>query len=1182
MKTTIITMCLLLCCIVTKTLSQDTKSGEIKTAITEEKLPLYNLFYLSKFMANQNLSFEQKEQVYYALLDLIGKEKIDSIKTTVEVFRFVSNHTTEKEKSIKNRILEELGIGNLKTFQEVAKAIKEKFQIHITDNAPAKKLFESYKTSQEDAEKEIKKLEHIQTEIKSLADDVFALDSIIKGIDQFKNELTISDIKVKLKLSNTDTVIVREAILANSGLFVKDTIYQIDTVKSIYACKISKKQNQRTTIQDTLTNYLSNSKIKLNEFATEIAKHIASQHKAKFNLISETLLQKVSTPVPHISVTTMAQDAQQSLSYSGLNIPSQSQMIEAMAIFLAKRAKQEAAIWFMDQLRERIKNPLVYDSFPETIKLLESLEDYHSPNFGKSWRYAIASDFVEMPKNLVNSTWTEQLLQPDEVNRLRTAVHFGYDIQRLILERYSYRDIIRNLYLDPYYKNADNELTKTLSQSFSLLYVVTNELFTLQQIGDQNNFRLLSYEEINTISPSQWKVLVELLNLKYGNDVKEHLQIVLDAPTKKWLGTLLITLSQFDRINNEQQQLRATNNLDKTDQSFESVWTVLQQVISSFDERQNPLMKTSSTISRHVASVSATLDIIADIQQKSFVAAIQKSLALMDYYYTSGPDNTNILVEMGGSDFKIEKGRMLVRRGNEVVEVKVDPQYIEKLSVSIDSQQLIQVESTQKDKSKSIKFPAIDTVSAAYLKKVSPILSKMNNEDAEKFLENTSSEYITELRFREYLEGLNKKSHVELELVKAIGLYLNLKDTNMNKTLDRVTFLMKNSNFSVSTQPQIRKVDTDTATLTPTLSLKNSVLSLRSNGKSLVSLRINPKGISNITLNKDDNDNLSLSYKLTKDPAEVDAHQLDLSKEKLDMLTKLWQDTKGLKTNLQWKEIRNMASQADSIFLDSLEDKHGKQIVTILHILSVYNKLKINTVLNDITNIIRSNDNNVLALTVQTSLNNLTIADKDKERYSARLIKLVSFFSDVVSTNDANQLANVIESHALPPTSYKMKRKLKTSIDLNAYVGAFGGYMGVCGNSTLNCQWTGGVTAPIGFTFTSALFPSAFKGLFTEPSIHLQLVDLGNIVNHYLVTPDSAYNKDVHFTEVFSPGVNLLFGIRNTPLVVFAGVNGIPLRTHTDRTTNTEMNGKLFDAWVFKAGLKIDIPLVNLYSKTRN
>ena len=74
------------------------------------------------------------------------------------------------------------------------------------------------------------------------------------------------------------------------------------------------------------------------------------------------------------------------------------------------------------------------------------------------------------------------------------------------------------------------------------------------------------------------------------------------------------------------------------------------------------------------------------------------------------------------------------------------------------------------------------------------------------------------------------------------------------------------------------------------------------------------------------------------------------------------------------------------------------------------------------------------------------------------------------------------------------------------------------------------------------------------------------------------YDEEVHFSEVFSPGLSFISSIGNTPLVFSAGVKLLPLKA-VRLDNNQVINAKFFDATIFNVGLKIDIPLVNLYSK---
>jgi hypothetical protein len=205
-----------------------------------------------------------------------------------------------------------------------------------------------------------------------------------------------------------------------------------------------------------------------------------------------------------------------------------------------------------------------------------------------------------------------------------------------------------------------------------------------------------------------------------------------------------------------------------------------------------------------------------------------------------------------------------------------------------------------------------------------------------------------------------------------------------------------------------------------------------------------------------------------------------------------------------------------------------------------------------------------------------------KLKYQQQLLKLTSFFGDVLTAKSSEDLAAVIDSHSLPPTSYKLKRRVSSSIDLNGFVGLQGSRMWTNGYTSLKTQYTAGITAPIGFAFTWSNLKSSKPDNW---GFTVDIIDLGNIVNHYLVNSTEDYSKDVHFSEVFSPAASVIYALRKTPFVVFASIKLLPLKTasiaDTDGSNERLINEKAFDASVFSVGFKIDIPLVNLWSKVK-
>jgi len=923
-------------------------SNEFKNSFS----PPYNLFYLSKYLINITLNPAESDLIYGSLVNLVGKDKLDLVKGD-DKYKYIYDFKTRSINAKTDFVRRLLAS---KQLVDKNKDLKSLLEQQIAYNKNDKQITET--------KNNISLLSDRQRELK------IAIDSlrILKGGDS-KDSIDLIN-KYKNLLDHQETAIYSIELLTQK-LTLEDAAINNEILKS----------NLKIDTNSTLINEIS---FKMDSLIKNIAEEYLSDGTLSANI--KNYLegnQRSRQESLQINLTTATQNAQQSLNYTGLSIPSQSQMIDAMAMFLAKRAKQEAAIWFMDQLRKRVNNPLIYDVFPATIELLDGLSDYRTANFGTSWRYAISKDFVEMPRNVSKSSWTKQFLNPENAANLETAVEMGYNIDGLIKARYNYRDIIRQLYLNPTYSpdpnisvNHTKGINKHAQNIIALLYIATNELFT---ITDKNNYRLLAYEELKTLNTEQWKIFIELLNLKYGH-VFENLPGIENAVNDKdkviaWLSPLLLSLGQFDKINLEQQALIEKNKSDQMNKSLSNTWSILGQVIANFENYPFGISG-KQDVNNYLANIKNVFDIIENIQDKNFVAAAQNTLGLVDTYYK-------------------------------------------------------------------------------------------------------------------------------------IGFYQNPIDITALKNF-----------FSTKNLENKYQLDYDT---------NNTTLTIKLNGKDSVSI------------------------------------------EKKDL-----EYIKYLGTNLQRLDEKDQSA----FLLTSEKTIQGKEVITKLNRVSskdlkyIISRIAILKIISD-TN---TPSEQIAAINMFSH----SIPDLDKlssalpklseMSYASQLVKLSGFFGDVIASSSSAELANVIESHALPPTSYKLKRKMSSSVDLNAYVGAFAGRIVPIGNSSLNCKWTGGITAPIGVTIRPA------GNLFKYFNFNVQLLELGNLVNHYLITPDSAYNKEVHFSEVFSPGANILYNIKNTPIVAFIGGKLLPLKAYYDEGLKKRFNDKAFDAAIFSIGLKIDIPLVNLHS----
>ncbi|WP_293939127.1 hypothetical protein [Sphingobacterium sp. UBA5996] len=912
----------------------------------------YNLFYLSKYLNNPNLNPTETELIYKSLVNLVGKDKLDIVGKN-SPYKLIASF---KEGAINSKAL------------FIKKLLNEK---DIKKNSPGldslNDLLERYNRKNDiiaDINNTISllndkknKIENIISFLNEKDDTVMGQDSISIIIGRYKPllenpELQITTIsQLKDNLLSTNSSLISNIANENKKIDTSQTLAK--ETKELFV-KIEKKTYEMADI------LLANG-----TFSIDAKNYLQGQQPNR----QESL---------QINLTTTTQNAQQSLNYTGLSIPSQSQMIDAMAMFLAKRAKQEAAIWFMDQLRKRVNNPLIYDVFPSTIELLKGLSDYRTANFGSSWRYAISKDFVEMPRNVSKSSWTKQFLTTEIAANLGMTVELGYNIDGLIKARYNYRDIIRQLYLNPTYSpdpNISSNNTQNINQYaqniIGLLYIATNELFTI----NDKNYRLLGYEELKTLDKKQWDILMELLKLKYGEvfdnlpGVKENL-IINKEKVIAWLSPLLMSLGQFDKINQEQQVLIEKNKSDQMAKSSYNTWSILGQVIANFENYPFGTGQ-KQDVNQYLENIKDVFEIIENIQEKNFVAAAQNTMGLVDAYYKVG--NLKYIVN-------------------------------------------------------------IDTLKNIFSTSLS------NKEITIEYNENKT---IKNIKFN------NKElSKDDLEFIKYMG-----------KNLQHLAWADQQKFLETSKKTQ-----------------QGQILSAKKlDDKSLIKL------INRIAL-----------YKMVS-------------------------------------ETNNPSEQAAALTLFS------GSISKVDTLFSALPKLS-------------------------------------EMSYASQLVKLSGFFGDVIASSSSAELANVIESHALPPTSYKLKRKMSSSVDLNAYVGAFAGRIVPIGNSSLNCKWTGGITAPIGVTIRPA------GNLFKYLNFNVQLLELGNLVNHYLITPDSAYNKEVHFSEVFSPGANILYNIKNTPIVAFIGGKLLPLKAYYDEGLKKRFNDKAFDAAIFSIGLKIDIPLVNLHS----
>lgn len=225
-------------------------------------------------------------------------------------------------------------------------------------------------------------------------------------------------------------------------------------------------------------------------------------------------------------------------------------------------------------------------------------------------------------------------------------------------------------------------------------------------------------------------------------------------------------------------------------------------------------------------------------------------------------------------------------------------------------------------------------------------------------------------------------------------------------------------------------------------------------------------------------------------------------------------------------------------------------------------------------------------------------------------IKYVSFIIAIINAKDSDDMKKAIRSIALPTGSYSIKRKTRFNISLNAYPGLTVGRELLLGKgaftkgiASLKSTWDGvkwrynaGFTAPVGLSFnwgcrkklTSTTIDKNqeiiqgkknYKRLTGKSfSVFVSVIDLGALVLFRLQDDVSPLPQNVDFGQVFAPGVFGMYGLGKVPLTIFAGVQYSP-KLRSVKVDNIVVND--IDAIRFNVGLTIDIPILNLHTKTK-
>lgn len=211
------------------------------------------------------------------------------------------------------------------------------------------------------------------------------------------------------------------------------------------------------------------------------------------------------------------------------------------------------------------------------------------------------------------------------------------------------------------------------------------------------------------------------------------------------------------------------------------------------------------------------------------------------------------------------------------------------------------------------------------------------------------------------------------------------------------------------------------------------------------------------------------------------------------------------------------------------------------------------------------------------------------------LSKYGGFMVDVVTADNSDDVKEAIKKN-ITKFSFLDKRNSLFSITISAHPGVYGGFEELEENKKWKANF--GITAPIGFEFMWGIRGKADSNkkqyIFVKEkdsmkvktetikyrsgsafSIFASFVDIGAAFNYRLNDSESELPQELTFKQIFSPGISLNYGFRNSPITLGAGIQYTPeLRNVT--VDNIEINSNSLRAML---RLSWDIPLAKIYSK---
>jgi hypothetical protein len=174
------------------------------------------------------------------------------------------------------------------------------------------------------------------------------------------------------------------------------------------------------------------------------------------------------------------------------------------------------------------------------------------------------------------------------------------------------------------------------------------------------------------------------------------------------------------------------------------------------------------------------------------------------------------------------------------------------------------------------------------------------------------------------------------------------------------------------------------------------------------------------------------------------------------------------------------------------------------------------------------------------------------------------FMANMIEAKSTEDVMAIIESVVLPVGSSALRKNSTFSMNVTSYLGAGVRQQGV---------WKPSLTAPIGVDMGWGFNRGG------SVSINASIIDLGAIVDYRLSNDSSEIVSQITLGNIVSPGIHLVYGLPfNIPIAIGFGGKFGPGLTGIS-TEGLSISNK--PNWHLNAFLAVDMPLLNLYNRSR-